>query len=194
MDHKFFSKAYVNEYGKGLRNDEDINLGLEILSFGISRGNRILHVGACDTGLNLIDEMHNLDLETFYLGIDVKDQIQELQEEYKDIPTYAFKQKSIQDFIDDEMSQPHTANVFDYTLLTGVFNKPIYAEQHYLFISTIIDRCIKFSDKVIFTLDESSFGNFSYSVLYVINNIISAYNSVTIKKLKKNNYIFCITH
>jgi hypothetical protein len=194
MDHKFFSKAYVNEYGKGLRNDEDINLGLEILSFGISRGNRILHVGACDTGLNLIDEMHNLDLETFYLGIDVKDQIQELQEEYKDIPTYAFKQKSIQDFIDEEMSQSNTANVFDYTILTGVFNKPVYGEQHYLFISTIIDRCMKFSDKVIFTLDESNFGNFSYSILYVINNTLSAYNSVIIKKLKKNNYIFCITH
>ena len=193
MDHKFISKAWVREtdghsYGKR------IDIPSEILMLGVMTGDKILHVGACDDGLNLIESFENNGIDLFYLGVDVKDSIKELGEKYKDVDHYSFIQQSVQELIDEELSDQSGAMVFNYTILTGIFNKPAYEDKHYLFMSTLIDRCMKFSERVVFTLDASKYNEYNYSVLYVMNNLINMYDSVTIKKLKKDNYIFCITH
>lgn len=194
MEHKFMSKAWVREMeGKPITPDVKLDIPLEVLMFGVTPGDKILHVGACDSDVNLIEGFEERNVDVFYLGVDVKEEIKELGEKYKDVDHYSFIQQPIQQLIDDELAEQYGATIFNYTILTGLFNKPIYEDRHYLFISTLVDRCLKFSQKVIFTLDAKEYNKFNYSVLYVINNIINTYNLATIKKLKKNNYIFCIT-
>lgn len=195
MDHKFVSKAWKRDIeGKPLIHDKQFGMPLEILRFGITSGDKILHVGVCEKGLNLIQEFEKVGIDIFYLGIDVKDEIKELGETYKEVDHYSFIQQPVQQFIDEELSDQYGATVFNYTIITGIFNKPIYEDRHYLFISTLVDRCMKFSDRVIFTLDTSKYNQYNYSVLYIINNILNMYDSAMVKKLRKDSYIFCITH
>lgn len=193
MEHKFMSKAWVREKENPNYNRK-IDIPLEILKLGVTLGDKILHVGACESNLNLIEGFKKNDIDVFYLGVDVKEEIKELGEKYKDIEHYSFIQQSVQELIDEELAEQYGAKVFNYTILTGIFNKPIYQDRHYLFISTLIDRCMQFSERVIFTLDSSKYNEYNYSVLYVINNILNTYDSAIVKKIKKNNYIFCITH
>jgi hypothetical protein len=171
-----------------------VDLSSEIIEFGISQQDRILHVGCCDKQINLIDKLEKMGIEAFYLGVDVKDEIIELKSKYENTPNYNFIKKPVQDFIDEELSEYTSGDIFEYTILTGLFDKPIYGEKHYLFISTLIERCMFFSDKVIFSINSDNYSKHSYSIIYVMNILMNAYNHVTIKKIKKNNYIFCITH
>lgn len=193
MEHKFMSKAWVREKENSTFNKK-IDVSEEVLNLGVTLGDKILHVGACDSNVNLIEGFEKKGVHVFYLGVDVKEEIKELGEKYKDIDHYSFIQQPIQELIDEELADQYGAKVFNYTILTGIFNKPIYEDRHYLFISTLIDRCMKFSETVIFTLDTTRYNEYNYSVLYVINNILNMYDSVIVKKIKKNNYIFCITH
>lgn len=187
------SKAWVRE-NEGHVYGKKIDIPSEILMLGVMTGDKILHVGVCDNGLNLIETFQNNEIDLFYLGVDVKEEIKELGEKYKNVDHYSFIQQSVQELIDEELEENYGAMVFNYTILTGIFNKPIYEDKHYLFISTLIDRCMAFSERVVFTLDSSKYNEYNYSVLYVMNNLLNMYDSVTIKKLSKNNYIFCITH
>ncbi len=195
MEHNFFSKAFVKEHReRNFSLDVEVDLSSEIIEFGISQQDRILHVGCCDKQINLIDKLEKMGIEAFYLGVDVKDEIIELKSKYENTPNYNFIKKPVQDFIDEELSEYTSGDIFEYTILTGLFDKPIYGEKHYLFISTLIERCMFFSDKVIFSINSDNYSKHSYSIIYVMNILMSAYNHVTIKKIKKNNYIFCITH
>lgn len=187
------SKAWVREKENSTFNKK-IDVSEEVLNLGVTLGDKILHVGACDSNVNLIEGFEKKGVHVFYLGVDVKEEIKELGEKYKDIDHYSFIQQPIQELIDEELADQYGAKVFNYTILTGIFNKPIYEDRHYLFISTLVDRCMKFSETVIFTLDTTRYNEYNYSVLYVINNILNMYDSVIVKKIKKNNYIFCITH
>lgn len=195
MEHNFFSKAFVKEHReRNFSLDVEVDLSNEIIEFGITEHDRLLHIGCCDKQINLIDKLEKIGIETFYLGVDVKDKIIELKSKYENTPNYNFIKKPVQDFIDEELSEYTSGDIFEYTILTGLFDKPIYGEKHYLFISTLIERCMFFSDKVIFSINSDNYSKHSYSIIYVMNILMSAYNHVTIKKIKKNNYIFCITH
>lgn len=195
MEHNFFSKAFVKEHReRNFSLDVEVDLSNEIIEFGITEHDRLLHIGCCDKQINLIDKLEKIGIETFYLGVDVKDEIIELKSKYENTPNYNFIKKPVQDFIDEELSEYTSGDIFEYTILTGLFDKPIYGEKHYLFISTLIERCMFFSDKVIFSINSDNYSKHSYSIIYVMNILMSAYNHVTIKKIKKNNYIFCITH
>ena len=173
--------------------DKIINLSDEILSMGFNTEDRVLHFGVCDNNLNFIETVEQNNIGLYYLGIDVKDEIYDLSEKYKDIPPYAFRKTSMQDFIDDVMFKYEGNNTFETTIITGVFDKPIYKEKQFIFISTIIERCLKFSNKVIFIINDKDYYNYNYNILYVINNLLSSFNGVIIKKLDRNNYIFCVT-
>ena len=173
--------------------DKNINLSEEILSMGFNTEDRVLHFGVCDNDLNFIEtvEQHNIGL--YYLGIDVKDEIYDLSEKYKDVPPYAFRKISMQEFMDDVMFKYEGNTAFETTIITGVFDKPIHKEKQFVFISMIIERCLSFSNKVIVIINDENYYNYNYNILYVINNLLSSFNSVNFKKLDKNNYVFCVT-
>jgi len=162
----------------------------EMNLLGLKRGDRIIHFGACDNGLNILPALEkNNKSDIFYLGIDPSEKIKNLEETYTDRETYAFKNTSMQEFLDD------TYHIFEYTLITGIFDKPIYEEKQYIFISTVIQKCFEFAYNIIFTIDVEKYRkDYNFSILYVINNLINEYDLVNIKKVSSTKYIFSITH
>jgi len=164
------------------------NIVDEILNIGYNTGDKILHFGACDKNQNFLENIVKNNMKIFYLGIDISDDIVDLVEKYQEYPTYAFQKTTMQDFIDDKY------HAFHYCLITGIFDKPTYEDKQYIFISTVVHKCLEFSKNVIFTMDAEKYSkNYNFSILYVINNLINSYSKVTIKKIDNSKYIFCIT-
>lgn len=160
----------------------------EILKTNYKPGIKILHFGACDKTQNFLEEVEKNKMQIFYLGVDISDDIVDLVEKYVEYPTYAFQKKTMQDFIDNEY------HAFDYCLITGIFDKPKYEDKQYIFISTVIHKCLEFSTNVIFTMDSEKYKKeYNFSILYVINNLINSYSKVSVKKIDDSKYIFCIT-
>lgn len=160
----------------------------EIKLLGFNQGDRFLHFGSCDNGLNFLEQIKNNNMGIFYLGVDPSDKISEYVEKYSEEPTFAFQKRSMQEFIDNEFHK------FEFTLITGIFDKPIFEEKQYIFISTILNECYKFSDKIIFTIDVEKYKkDYNFSILYVINNLINTYDKVNIKKISGTKYIISIT-
>ena len=177
-----------------MENKLDFELCKDILSFGIKPTERILHLGCGDKQTNFLHNIQNINPAIFYLGVDVDiDVINRMKESYKDFPIYSFDDSTIQNFLDFTMSRYEYSLEFEHTIITGIFDKPTYKEKQYIFISTVIRKCLLFSNSIIFTLDEYNYRDYNYNVLYVLNGLISSFNNVQMKK-KFNKYIFCVTH
>lgn len=173
--------------------ENQIEICKDILSFGIKPTERIIHFGCGDEQTNLLDNMQTLMPNIFYLGVDVNEKIiTKYTEKYKHIPYYAFKNNNMQSFIDDMIDNYGNQLQFETTIITGIFDKPLYKEKQYIFISTTIDNCLSFSNSVIFTIDENYYRQYNYNILYVVNNLISTFTNVEMKK-KQNKYIFYVT-
>lgn len=174
--------------------ENTINLFDEILNIGFNNTDRILHLGCGDQEINFLDNISKIKKEIYYLGVDADiDKIDEFYEKYSSVPHYNFENSTLQDFLDYTMFHQYGIQTFDKTIITGIFDKPTYKEKQYIFISTVIRRCLSFSKKVIFTMDENNYEDYKYSILYAINDLISSNEKVDIKK-KFNKYIFCITN
>lgn len=172
----------------------EIEICNDILSFGIEPTQRILHLGCGDKQTNFLDTMQHIHPGFFYLGVDVDvDVINRMEEKYSDIPIYSFNNTTIQNFLDFTMHNREGSLEFEHTLITGIFDKPTYKEKQYIFISTVVRKCLLFSNSIIFTVDDYNYRDYNYNVLYVINGLISSFNNVQMKK-KLNKYIFCVTH
>lgn len=175
-----------------MENRLDIELCKDIFSFGIKPTERVLHLGCGDKQTNLLDNIQTINPAIFYLGVDIDPNvIENFKEKYKDFPTYAFENTTIQNFLDFNMRGREGNLEFDNTVITGIFDKPIYKEQQHIFISTVVRHCLQYCNSVIFTINENNFKDYNYSILYVINNLISSFDNFEIKK-KKNQYIFCV--
>jgi hypothetical protein len=173
--------------------ETDLNLCKDIISFGIRPTERVLHFGCGDKQTNFLKNIQGIMSGIFYLGVDVDiDLIDEMTELYKEFPIYAFNNTTLQNFLDYDIEN-HNNPYFENILITGIFDKPTYKEKQYIFISTVVKKCLLFSDKVIFTVDDYNYRDYNYSVLYVINNLISSFDNVQMKK-KFNKYIFCVTN
>ena len=108
MEHKFMSKAWVREMeGKQITLELELDIPLEVLILGVTPGDKILHVGACDSDVNLIEGFEERGVDVFYLGVDVKEEIKELGEKYKNVDHYSFIQQPIQQLIDDELADQY---------------------------------------------------------------------------------------
>jgi hypothetical protein len=88
--------------------------------------------------------------------------------------------ESMQEYIDNIGDER-----YNWTLITGVFDKPLYSERQYQFIDTVIRECLNFSDNVIFTIKEQTTSVFKYSMLYLFQHF---------KRLTEGKYIFCFTN
>lgn len=96
-------------------------------------------------------------------------------------------EKSLQDYIDD------TPEMKDWVVLTGVFNTPLYAEQQYNYVETVVRNSMALATKgVIFTLKENVSNEFRYSMMYFFVDFANTYTRFTVKKCDDDNYVFCI--
>ena len=170
--------------------DNDSGFAKEIIYCGIGNYDSILHFGACDNNLFFLPILDELGLDVQYTGIDVKDEVKTFLTDFEPIERthiWISHQDSMQEFIDNMNDER-----FAWTLITGIFNKPLYSERQYQFIDTVIKNCLKFSDNVIFTIDETSSSDFKYSMIYLYSHFTNEYNTVTVKKIDTGKYIFHI--
>jgi hypothetical protein len=171
--------------------EEDKNFAKDIIYCGIGQYESVLHFGACDNGLNFIKNLDELGLDIQYTAVDVKDEIQTIFSDFEPLErthTWISTQESMQEFIDNIDDQK-----YNWTIITGVFDKPLYSERQYQFIDTTIKSCLEFSDNVILTIDENSSADFKYSMIYLFSHFTNAYDIVTVKKIDAGKYIFHIT-
>lgn len=170
--------------------ENDRNFAREIIYCGIGQYESVLHFGACDHNLNFIQNLDEHGLDIQYTAVDVKDEVKTFFNDFEPVErthTWISHQQSMQEFIDEMEDERYT-----WTLITGVFNKPLYSERQYQFIDTVIKNCLKFSDNVVFTIDENNSSDFKYSMIYLYSHFTNAYNSVTVKKIDAGKYIFHI--
>lgn len=167
-------------------------LAREIIFLGIGPYESVLHFGACDNDLNFIKQLDELGLDIQYTAVDAKDEIKTLFTDIEPLEKtepWISIQESMQEHIDNIEDERYT-----WTIITGVFDKPIYSERQYQYIDTVLKSCLEFSDNVIFTLKETSSETFQYSMLYLFSHLISEFDIVTSKKLKDNQFIFHVSN
>ena len=162
----------------------------EIIFLGIGNHESVLHFGACEEGLNFIDVLDQFELDIQYTAVDIKDEVKTLFSDFEPqhrTHTWISTQESMQEFIDNIDNQK-----YHWTILTGVFDKPLYSERQYQFIDTVIKSCKEFSHNVVFTLNINKSTHFEYSIIYLVSHFCGQYEKVTVKKIDNDNYIFHI--
>lgn len=167
------------------------HIAREIIYCGIGQYESVLHFGACDTDLFFLETLDEHGLDIQYTAVDTKDDIETLFTRFEPMERtqpWISVNESMQEHIDNI-----TTEKYKWTLITGVFDKPIYSERQYQFIDTAIRSCIEFSDNVIFTISEQPTPVFKYSVVYLFQHFTQLYNTVTVKKIYEGKYIFSIT-
>lgn len=166
-------------------------LSREIIFCGIGPYESVLHFGSCDNELNLIKQLDALQLDIQYTAVDTKDEVKTF---FKDSEPM---ERTMQWISIQESMQEHIDNIederYNWTIISGVFDKPIYSERQYQYIDTVIKECLNFSDNVVFTLKETFSETFQYSMLYLFSHLVAEYETVTAKKLKDNQFIFHVT-
>jgi hypothetical protein len=166
-------------------------LAREIIFCGIGPYESVLHFGACDNELNFIKQLDELQLDVQYTAVDSKDEVKTFFTDFEPMERtmpWISVQESMQEHIDNIDDER-----YNWTLITGVFDKPIYSERQYQYIDTVIKECFNFSDNVIFTLKETFSETFQYSMLYLFSHLVAEYETVTAKKLKDDQFIFHVT-
>jgi hypothetical protein len=166
-------------------------LAREIIFCGIGPYESVLHFGACDNELNFIKQLDELQLDVQYTAVDSKDEVKTFFTDFEPMERtmpWISVQESMQEHIDNIEDER-----YNWTIITGVFDKPIYSERQYQYIDTVIKECFNFSDNVIFTLKETFSETFQYSMLYLFSHLVAEYETVTAKKLKDDQFIFHVT-
>lgn len=170
--------------------ENDNGFSKEIIYCGVGQYESLLHFGACEKDLFFLPILDELGLDIQYTAVDVKDEIKTLFTDFEPIErthTWISHQESMQEFIDNMEDEKYT-----WTLLTGIFNKPLYSERQYQFIDTVVKKCLEFSDNVVFTINETSTDSFKYSMIYLYSHFTNAFEYVTVKKIGSGKYIFHI--
>jgi hypothetical protein len=166
-------------------------LAREIIFCGIGPYESVLHFGACDNELNFIKQLDELQLDVQYTAVDSKDEVKTFFTDFEPMERtmpWISVQESMQEHIDNIEDER-----YNWTIITGVFDKPIYSERQYQYIDTVIKECFNFSDNVLFTLKETFSETFQYSMLYLFSHLVAEYETVTAKKLKDDQFIFHVT-
>lgn len=170
--------------------DKTNNVADEIIYCGVGMNESVLHFGACDKDLFFLETLDEHGLDIQYTAVDVKEEINTLFTRFQPVErthTWITVEESMQEFIDNIEDERYT-----WTLLTGIFDKPIYSERQYQFIDTVIRSCVNFSDNIVFTISEQPTPEYKYSIVYLFQHFNQLFNKVTIKKVEEGKYIFCL--
>jgi len=167
------------------------NFATEIIYCGIGQHESVLHFGACDKGLDFLKTLDEFGLDIEYTAVDVDEEVNTLFSDFQPLERthpWTTVQASMQEFIDEVDFER-----FNWSIITGVFDKPKYSERQYQFIDTVVRKCIEFSDNVLFTIDENASASFKYSMIYLYSHFTNQYDKVTVKKIEDGKYIFHIS-
>jgi hypothetical protein len=173
-------------------NEHDNELAKELIYCGIGQHESVLHFGACDSDLFLLETIDEFGLDIQYTAVDTKEEIETLFSDFQPMEKthqWITVNESMQEYIDNIGDER-----YNWTLITGVFDKPLYSERQYQFIDTVIRECLNFSDNVIFTIKEQTTSVFKYSMLYLFQHFNTHSKKFTVKRLTEGKYIFCFTN
>ena len=171
--------------------NNNTEISREIIYCGIGNHESVLHFGACDKGLHFIKVLDEFGLDVQYTAVDVDDEVNTLFSDYEPMERthpWISVQETMQEFIDNNDGERYM-----WTLVTGIFDKPLYSERQYQFIDTVINSCFAFSDNVIFTIKEQATPVFKYSMVYLFQHFNMQYTKVTVKKVEDGKYIFHVS-
>lgn len=167
-------------------------LARELVYCGIGQHESVLHFGACDKDLFLLETIDEFGLDIQYTAVDTKEEIETFFSDFQPMEKtheWISVNESMQEYIDNIEGERYT-----WTLITGVFDKPLYSERQYQFIDTVIRECLKFSDGVMFTIKDQATPTYKYSMLYLFQHFNGHTNKFNVKKLLNGQYIFCLTN
>ena len=163
----------------------------EIIHCGISSEDTILQLGVGYKNGSLLNRLCEYwDIKPTQLneitGLDVdSDKIELLSEIFSGI---RFVKNSMQEYLDTVEN-----NLFDWCILTGVFDKYLYDDLQHNFVFKTVNKCLELSENgVIFTLKINVSDEFSYNPVFIFADFVNTHSTVFAKKLEDNNYIFCI--
>lgn len=187
-------------------NNQDISFNeeiIKILNLGkVNTTDTVLHFGAVfDVDSNIEIQQHEtyvptlteLLIDTFplYTGVDINpEKIETLSNKFIN---QEFAISSMQEFLDNLNDLGFEVKPYEWTIITGIFDKPIYGDKQYEFIQTTIETCQKFTSKgILFTIEETPTEEFTYSIVYLYTVLSVLYNRVLLSKVSNNQYIFSI--
>lgn len=183
---------------ENILNFRDELLAREILSCGIGKSDKILHFGSGFSDSLFFSYLSDLksqnlvpDLSVKYSAVDVEvgclDKITELNSRLENPIDVELHNKSMQSFLDDNNAD------YEWTIITGIFNKNLYGENQFQFIDKMIAESIKISNEgVVFTFDIQDENDDSYSIQHIISYIDSVYTRYRISRINEKNYVICI--
>jgi hypothetical protein len=172
------------------KNNLDYTMLQEIIYCGIGDGESVLHFGAYAYGNDFLKILEDLELDISYTAVDTKEEINTIFSDFKPSERnnpWVSVNESMQEFIDNIDYEK-----YHWTIITGVFDKPIYNDKQYVFIDMVIKSCLNFSDNLVFTLDVKNTEEFEYNTGFLVLHLLSKYNKLTVKKLSEDKFIFCI--
>lgn len=176
------------------KQNEQLNHELleEIVYCGIGDGESVLHFGACAYENKFLNILEELELDIAYTAVDVDEKVKtiftDFEPSHRNHP-WVSVQETMQEFIDNIDYEK-----YHWTIITGIFDKPIYSDRQYVFIDMIIKSCLKFTDNLIFTLDVKNTKDFEYNTGFLVLHLLSKHDKLKFKKLSDDKFIFCINN
>jgi hypothetical protein len=173
----------------------------EMLVNGVGKDHTILHFGSmCNDSMlfRYISQLYKNgsvpDLNIKYTSIDVNEnsieKLREIDEELFEKINNNSQSISAQEFLDNNSNKNLS---YDWTLITGIFDTPIYKSDQFKFIDSLILESMKMTKYgVIFSLNLLTEMYNDYDVNPFSAYLDSTYNRYKISKLDNNTFIVCI--
>jgi len=164
----------------------------EIIYCGIGNNESVLHFGACYFDNDFMKTLDEFELDIEYTAVDVHDNVKTFFSDYQPYERthpWVSVQESMQEFIDNI-----TDERYNWTIISGIFDKPIYTNRQYVFIDEVVKNCLNFTDNLIITIDIKETATFQYNAGFLILHFISKYKKITVKKITETTFIFCINN
>lgn len=171
-------------------------LSREILSCGVNIDHSMLHFGAGYNNSMLFEYLTNIVTNSL---------VQELNVKYFPVDVNSEKINHIIDLNQTSNIEIHPTTIdmqtyldenrdeFDWTIITGIFDKNLYGENQFQFIDKIVSETLNISKEgVIFTFDSSVDTTDEYSIENIIQYVQSIYSRYKVSRINEHNYVICI--
>lgn len=189
----------TEQIGEDLIDFRNQLISREILSCGVGHLDSILHLGAGALDSSMFSFLADLkannlvqDMAVQYNAVDVRqevlDKISAINEKLVEPITVNLHNVSAQEFIDNN------ANEYNWTIITGLFDKNEYGEQQFQFVDKILAESLKVTtEAVIFTIDtRKQLDDLYYSIGHIVGYVDSAYTRYRINRINEYDYVFCV--
>lgn len=173
-------------------------LAREILTCGINTSDSVVHFGSGYKELMLYNYLLHLnsqnligDISLQYTSVDPEESVNQSIIDLGDTKSFGVKiethTQSTQEFLDEN------GNTYDWSVITGLFDKNLYGDKQFQFLDRIIDSCFNISNQgVVFTFDVSKENDDTYTVRHIISYIESKFKRYRINKINEKFYVMCI--